>query len=112
MFSWNDFVEDLDIRESMSQLKKSESVILNNVRDYDVLRRMMVSRCVNCDYMIETARCYRIAFIGEVCSLCWALYTVLKSAHLKDPNYFVNLHNAWLAAGRNSNSGGLSGNTL
>jgi hypothetical protein len=94
----------------MAQIRRSESVVLNNVRDYDTLRRLMPGRCTNCGYVIETVKCYRIAFLGDVCGLCWSLYTALKGIHLKDSNYFVNWHNAWQASKKPSqDTGGLNG---
>jgi len=78
----------------------AEGILKRNAESLDGLFALKTKRCVNCGWALDSERIvdYKIAFVGEVCSTCYAMNSSLTfmNTGLRNTNYFRNLHEAWL----------------
>ena len=79
---------------------EAQGILKKNAEALDGLFALKTKRCVNCDWALDVDRIvdYKIAFVGEVCSTCYAMNSSLTfmNTGLRNTNYFRNLHEAWL----------------
>jgi len=84
---------------------EAQGILKKNAEALDGLFALKTKRCVNCDWALDVDRIvdYKIAFVGEVCSTCYAINSSLTfmNTGLRNTNYFRNLHEAWVEEVKN-----------
>jgi hypothetical protein len=71
-----------------------EIIAKYNCIAYDRVRKILLSRCINCDYVCSTDVNKRFAIAGKdpVCELCCDMYKALTfNPGMRNMNYFRNL---------------------
>lgn len=85
-------------------------IVFNNCREYDMVRRALVTRCKICDYVVsrdekavkelvfvcdnKSCDCHKMygAISHQVCSLCYDMFHALYANYtMKNRNYFKEI---------------------
>lgn len=75
-----------------------EVVALYNCKEYDRVRKILKTRCLNCDYVCSTDpnKSFAIAGMDPVCELCSDMYKALTfNVRMKNMNFFREAHEQW-----------------
>lgn len=88
---------------------RAAEIIALNLREWDHVRRVLLRRCQNCNYVVSTdsERSFEVPGLGAVCGLCHDMYTALTfNVKMRNMNYFKALHERWV---KDKNDDGRSG---
>lgn len=70
---------------------KELKIVQDNLWGWTRVFSMADAQCVQCKYPLKPQVSYRIAFIGDVCDICWAMHSALAGRA-----YWTAAHNEWV----------------